>query len=191
MRYLVLLIAVVGCTPTPRDMKPLSAVAIGIAATNTSPAPAPTPTPGVCENCGGDGELGDGTVIVKCEVCNGTGRVTMSSQRSVWYDDFYEAKQNAEDANLPLLVVFSSKTCVPCGALSSQQAKGETKSIIDSNYVACRLYAQEDMTLFSQYQVRYYPTQIVLVDGREVSRREGFSSRTIAEYNQWLKTHSQ
>lgn len=191
MRYLVLLIAVVGCTPQPRDMRPLAAVAIGIAATNTSPAPAPPPAPGVCENCGGDGELGDGTVIVKCEVCNGTGRVTMAKSPVVWYDDLDEAMKNADDANLPLLVVFSSKTCVPCGALSSQQARGETKSIIDENYVACRLYAQEDMSAFSKYQVRYYPTQVILVDGREVARREGFSSRTISEYNQWLLTHSQ
>lgn len=39
------------------------------------PAPAP-PADGKCRNCEGRGYVGDGTVKVKCQPCNGTGKVT-------------------------------------------------------------------------------------------------------------------
>jgi hypothetical protein len=39
---------------------------------------APTPVPpapgGKCDNCDGRGYVGDGTVRVKCQPCNGTGK---------------------------------------------------------------------------------------------------------------------
>jgi DnaJ-class molecular chaperone len=37
-------------------------------------APTPVPPSGVCENCEGRGYVGDGTVKVKCQPCNGTGK---------------------------------------------------------------------------------------------------------------------
>jgi hypothetical protein len=44
----------------------------------TSPAPAPAPTPepvsDTCENCNGRGKVGDGTVMVVCPECDGTGK---------------------------------------------------------------------------------------------------------------------
>ena len=33
-----------------------------------------TPSSDSCDNCGGTGKLGDGTVSVECPVCEGTGR---------------------------------------------------------------------------------------------------------------------
>jgi len=40
------------------------------------PNPNPNPQPGdTCFNCGGDGVLGDGTVIKICPDCNGTGKI--------------------------------------------------------------------------------------------------------------------
>jgi len=32
------------------------------------------PSSDICENCSGTGKLGDGTVSVKCPVCDGTGK---------------------------------------------------------------------------------------------------------------------
>ena len=37
------------------------------------PTPAP-PSDGKCANCDGRGYVGDGTVKVKCQPCNGTGK---------------------------------------------------------------------------------------------------------------------
>ena len=34
------------------------------------------PSSDVCDNCGGTGKLGDGTVSVKCPICDGTGKPT-------------------------------------------------------------------------------------------------------------------
>jgi hypothetical protein len=40
------------------------------------PPPAPAPKPGdKCPNCDGRGYVGDGTVKVKCQPCEGTGKV--------------------------------------------------------------------------------------------------------------------
>lgn len=48
---------------------------LATAQASPSPSPSPSPTPGgICENCNGRGKVGDGTVMVTCAVCNGTGR---------------------------------------------------------------------------------------------------------------------
>lgn len=40
-----------------------------------APTPVPPPAPsGVCDNCDGRGYVGDGTIRVKCQPCNGTGK---------------------------------------------------------------------------------------------------------------------
>ena len=36
--------------------------------------PGPGPSGGECDNCGGRGKVGDGTIMKTCPVCNGTGR---------------------------------------------------------------------------------------------------------------------
>lgn len=43
-----------------------------------APGPSPTPTPGPkkCDNCGGTGKVGDGTISVTCPVCDGKGVTT-------------------------------------------------------------------------------------------------------------------
>jgi hypothetical protein len=53
-----------------------------------------------CEECGGTGKLGDGTVFVKCGACNGTGRkpaAAFDSAASVEALQISELKQEAAD----------------------------------------------------------------------------------------------
>ena len=35
----------------------------------------PTPTPSTCQNCRGTGEIGDGSIVIICPLCDGTGKV--------------------------------------------------------------------------------------------------------------------
>lgn len=39
----------------------------------------PTPAPaGECENCNGTGKIGDGRIVLKCPVCDGSGKAAES-----------------------------------------------------------------------------------------------------------------
>ena len=55
-----------GCVSVPPgDLQPL----IAVAGTYSLAADAKKPTPAKCENCGGRGVVGDGTIEVPCPVC--------------------------------------------------------------------------------------------------------------------------
>lgn len=64
-----ILLLLVGCVPPTlftSDLRPFVATAGAYAVLQ---APPPAPGPGVCENCGGDGIVGDGRIAVPCPVC--------------------------------------------------------------------------------------------------------------------------
>ncbi len=84
MRFLILsLIALAGCVATLPDDPTISAdlaceVARAVVQLRAAPDATPDdkPKPGdKCPNCDGRGYVGDGTVKVKCQPCDGTGRV--------------------------------------------------------------------------------------------------------------------
>lgn len=85
MRFLcLLLIAVGGCVATLPSDPTISAdlaveLARGVVQLRAAPDAKPEddkPKPGdKCPNCDGRGYVGDGTVKVKCQPCDGTGRV--------------------------------------------------------------------------------------------------------------------
>ena len=83
MRFLlVFVVAMAGCVATLPDDPTVSAdlaveTARAVMALRAEVAPpAPGPRPGDrCPNCDGRGYVGDGTVKVKCQPCDGTGKV--------------------------------------------------------------------------------------------------------------------
>ncbi len=84
MRFLILsLIALAGCVATLPEDPTISAdlaceVARAVVQLRAAPDATPDdkPKPGdKCPNCDGRGYVGDGTVKVKCQPCDGTGRV--------------------------------------------------------------------------------------------------------------------
>ena len=83
MRFLILsLIALAGCIATLPSDATISAdlaceLARGVVQLRAAPAvPDDKPKPGdKCKNCDGRGYVGDGTVKVKCQPCDGTGKV--------------------------------------------------------------------------------------------------------------------
>jgi len=80
---LVFLVAMTGCVATLPDDPTISADlavetarAVMALRAEVPPPPAPGPKPGdKCPNCEGRGYVGDGTVKVKCQPCNGGGKV--------------------------------------------------------------------------------------------------------------------
>jgi poly(3-hydroxybutyrate) depolymerase len=84
VRFLILsLIALAGCVATLPDDPTISAdlaceVARAVVQLRAAPDATPDnkPKPGdKCPNCDGRGYVGDGTVKVNCQPCDGTGRV--------------------------------------------------------------------------------------------------------------------
>lgn len=103
MRYtliaMAILFAVAGCTKPkakPGDYTGMISVVGGLTQTvNVKPAPKPSPS-GKCDNCGGDGELGDGTIKVKCPVCGGDGILDKEAPEPVIYVPLVEPEKKPE-----------------------------------------------------------------------------------------------
>ena len=83
MRWLLPIIVVAGCTAPPpafplREECRLGAWLALHVAHEAPPLRVPSPDKpdqgDACDECGGTGKLGDGTVFVKCGACNGTGK---------------------------------------------------------------------------------------------------------------------
>lgn len=71
-----LMFAAVGCVALPhRDMQPFVAAAGRYSLMASGSA---APQGGQCQNCRGEGRIGDGRVFVTCPECNGTGKTPKS-----------------------------------------------------------------------------------------------------------------
>jgi hypothetical protein len=69
-----------------------------------------------CEECGGTGKLGDGTVFVKCGACNGTGRKPASAFDSAFSIEalqIAELRQEADEYGAKLKA--AAKAAKPTG----------------------------------------------------------------------------
>ena len=86
------LVMVAGCVPTLPALSLVersglgASLALSVAGNAPAPAPSPGPSPtpsgDVCDECQGVGRLGDGTVMVTCPVCNGTGKKTAAEPQA-------------------------------------------------------------------------------------------------------------
>ena len=78
---LACVVLMAGCVTMLPDDPTISAdlaaeTARAVMALRREQPPAPAPKPGdKCSNCDGRGYVGDGTVKVKCQPCEGTGKV--------------------------------------------------------------------------------------------------------------------
>jgi len=71
-------------------------------ATEAPPLKVPSPDKpdqgDTCEECGGTGKLGDGTVFVKCGACNGTGRKPAAAFDTPESAEAFEADELKQEA---------------------------------------------------------------------------------------------
>lgn len=132
-RILLLSLAVfnLGCLPEKHDFRPLVSVAAGTAQASEhvpdpGPAPEPNPPGEECINCGGTGELGDTTTVIKCPVCGGDGVMDrLDKMRSELLQAVADTTRierlEAEIAKLSTAVHASS--CVPTPVLEVNDAE--------------------------------------------------------------------
>ena len=66
-----------------------------------------TPNDGTCQNCGGTGKVGDGTVFVPCAACDGTGK-TGKAEKSA--DDDSASNSKKETTGKPV-ASFPKQNC--------------------------------------------------------------------------------
>lgn len=127
MRCLILAVVIAtGCTHTPAPVQrfqadPTKYAAIVRKAARSLEDTDSTPESDVCENCNGTGQIGDGRTMMKCPVCDGTGKAT-SAAMSAGMDDpnnLYEDDDPEPPKLGPVsgrLTVKSREDCEPCKA---------------------------------------------------------------------------
>ena len=75
-------LSLMGCGGDAAADRPLKAEAAAVLASEielgSKDGPAPNPVGGICPNCKGKGKVGDGTIMVPCKPCDGTGKVKTS-----------------------------------------------------------------------------------------------------------------
>lgn len=102
-----LVVAAVGCVPNqPREEVANAGPAVAAMAISvfTKSDVKPNPDAGdKCENCDGKGEVGDGRVMIKCRVCNGTGKKkkTTEGDRAAAEPELLKASESSEPKEEP------------------------------------------------------------------------------------------
>ena len=66
-----------------------------------------TPNDGTCQNCGGTGKVGDGTVFVPCAACDGTGKTGKAAKST---DDDSASNSKKEATGKPV-ASFPKQNC--------------------------------------------------------------------------------
>ncbi len=126
-RFLFLVVLLVGCgvpskqggEATPEDVAHVS-VTLGkvVALDDTPNLPDNKPSSDVCENCGGKGRLGDGTVSVDCPACV-DGKVI--ADKSPFPEPSVVSSAKPEPV-IPTITIYKSSSCIQCDKWMIQEA---------------------------------------------------------------------
>lgn len=173
------------------DHKAMAAAAIAVweaeKGSTPKPAPKPTPAPGLCENCGGRGRLGDGTISVPCPVCGGDGRTDNSKPSLVQINP--EAFADIQPARRWQAVVLGGTGCKACMRMKEDVARelgrgwlieevehnelgfvsfvpaSEADILFDDNWESYREYGMKEGDLL--------PCTLIFADGEVADRING------------------
>jgi thiol-disulfide isomerase/thioredoxin len=103
---------------------------------------------------------------------------TVFAASPVFVDDYEKAISN-KDRNV--LVILGTDWCSHCVKL-----KREVNSLNLDDYVVCVVDAEERKDIKKQHSVSSYPTSLILVNGKEVSRKSGYDKKS---YEGWLESN--
>lgn len=95
-----------------------------------------------------------------------------------WHQNLKEAKLLANRENKPILIDFSSESCVPCRQMDGDAfADRQIESVIDRRFIPVRLDGFNDVSDLKAFHVSGIPTVLILNSkGMEIGRTEGYVS---------------
>ena len=104
-----------------------------------------------------------------------TPTVANAQTEQTWFHDLPSAQRVAKEKNLPLLVHFSAKWCIPCqkmeGSVLNQRV---VKGFFGKQLIACKIDGDVYPELLTRYGIETYPTDLVLDPrGKELQRNQG------------------
>jgi thioredoxin-related protein len=88
---------------------------------------------------------------------------------SGWRTDMKRAWQTAQQSRRPLLLYFKMANCVYCRKMERETLADEAlANDIQTRFVSANLTLEQDADLVRQYQVRTFPTMVIVSPGGKV-----------------------
>jgi thioredoxin-related protein len=101
-----------------------------------------------------------------------------TSEKLDWRADYGKARTEAQETKRPLFLILRSSNCVWCNKLEQEiGSDAALGKVLTQDFVAVRLYAEPEATLFERLRIEAYPT-IILADhdGKIRHRSVGFQT---------------
>lgn len=125
------------------------------------------PVSEICDNCNGRGKVGDGTIMVTCPVCDGTGKKTKTQPLSTgwppkdFFDSIPEKKTSVVPRKHALLEVYTTDPCDPCMKLKAEALPG-----LKSSNWEVKILQDRPIPKDREGQPNIYPTTRVWYKGK-------------------------
>lgn len=105
--------------------------------------------------------------------------VPISSQENAgisWRTNYAQARQEAREKQLPLLLDFTTEWCVHCQRMDATTFQDATvMSLLSKQFIPVKIDAAREQALVEALRIRGYPTLVLaLPDGRIVHTLEGY-----------------
>lgn len=109
-----------------------------------------------------------------------------------WVDGMPAGQQLAQEADKPMVVMFTAGWCGPCQSLKKNVlTKAEVHEQLQADFVPVQIDLTDqsannpNMAVASEYGVRGYPTILAMTpDGKVIEAYGG--NRTVTSFNAWL-----
>src|SRR5947199_5772231 len=79
-----------------------------------------------------------------------------------WRTDYAQARREAQDKNLPLLLDFCMQGCIPCKKLEETTFRdAKVLALISEKFVALKVEQEKDPNLVSALRIHGFPTLVL------------------------------
>ena len=100
----------------------------------------------------------------------------MSGQQVNWRSDYVQARREAQEKGLPLVIDFGTKNCQYCVLLDQTTFRDpKVVGVMNERFVSLKVDAEIEVQLASQLQIASYPTLVLAApDGKILGRVVGY-----------------
>jgi thioredoxin-related protein len=101
---------------------------------------------------------------------------TQQTDRIAWRTQYAQARREAREKHLPLLLDFTTEWCVHCRRMDATTFQDPTiVALVNSRFVPAKIDASREQALVEMLRIRGYPTLVLaLPDGRILHTLEGY-----------------